>query len=735
MSRDFEIAQAGLAATPGTSARLLNGSEQLQPNSIPVKESPLAVYLQTLWNRKWMILCVTALGTAAMALFSALQQPVYEGVAQIGIYKDSPGALNVKQEMPAGTTEESDYTVALDTQAKIIEGDGIASEVIANLGLEHNPHFIKKAATAVNSQNGTNYKVALLKFHNSLRVIKVPHTRLLELRFSSTDPKLAADVANALADAYIDHTFDVQRETTIQATKRLSQELATLEEATKQSEAKLVAYQQTHRMVGSTDLVAARLAELNKNLTEVETQKTQKEAEYRLIMAAKQPDIVQTVQPNGLLEQLRNRESQLSTEYAKLSASLGPAHPQLIGVKNQLDDVRASIQNELRRMVRRAENDYGSLNQREAWLRNALAAEEHNSAQQNQDAIEYNNLKRDADSNRQVFTDLQLRLKEAQLAAGLRADNIRIEAPATIPQRPSKPDIPVNLGLGFFASLAIGIGLVLVLEDLDTSIRSAEEAQSISGAMALGVIPNASKLNRTAVNSSGLIAPAASQCAGLVPHDAEPYRALRSLLLLSYASPRVLLVTSSLPGEGKTTTAINMATTFAQSGRRVLLIDADMRKAAMDKNFPYQEGLSEVLRGELDAAQVIVRSPNTAEKLFVLTAGTPVSDTTDLLGGSRLQQLLQVVKAQFDHVIIDTPPVLGVTDTLLMTSCSDAVLLVVRQSITPRQALARTRELLARANAINVSVVLNGVTGMNLPGYGYGSSYRYHSSRIRSQWS
>jgi succinoglycan biosynthesis transport protein ExoP len=725
--------------------RKLRGETDRSPRAIslqsPIKraaepsarsdEAPLTIYLSAVWRRRWTVVGFALFVTLIVGVISLFTRPTYEAVARIAIYRENQGMLTVKQDS-SSFSDESDYTVTLDTQAKLIESDELATEVIRKLGLDSNP------------QSGNNNihgrpDLYLEQFHDNLQVVKVPHTRLLEIRFYDSSPLRAADVANAMASIYIEHTFRVKYDATMQASKRLADELVDLQQATNNSEAKLIAYQRSHGLVGGEQLIGAKLADLNRDLTAAEVEKAQKQAEYNLIRST-DADEVARIDANSLLERLRARESEVSTEYAKVTSVMGPANPQVIQLKNQLDDIHGSIVSELDRLRQRISNEYLTVLKREDWLRSALENQKREATQQNQDEIEYNNLKREADTSRQLYADLLQKLKEAELAAGLRGDNIRIEALATVPLRPSKPNSPFNLAVALFGGMIGGIVLGLIQDNLDDTIRSAGEAETICKSPVLVMIPHAAELSETASKSNGTSSPIDSFGSGMVVKlelpIIESYRALRSLVLLQspdYAN-RVLLITSALAGEGKTTTAINAATVFAQSHRRVLLVDADLRKSSISKRWGFADpgkGLSSLLAGQDEPEQVFLPWPDN-HNLFIMPAGPAPADPAELLGGERMKELISTLKKQFDYIIIDSPPVLAVSDTLVLTTAVDAVLLVVRESKTSKQALAKSCELLQRANAPAIGIVINGVQKSNLSNYYYYDSYGAQSQSARA---
>jgi capsular exopolysaccharide synthesis family protein len=369
--------------------------------------------------------------------------------------------------------------------------------------------------------------------------------------------------------------------------------------------------------------------------------------------------------------------------------------------------------------------------QREAMLRQAMDKQKQEANQLNESAIEYSLLKRDVETNRTLYEGLLEKLKEAGVTAGLRSNNIKVVDVARIPTAPSEPNIPRNLSFALLLGLTSGIGLAFLLENLDNSVRTPEQAQVISALPALGMIPLGSK--RTSDENKGHLALASSkEAVELVTQTrpqsqmAESYRALRTSLLLSSlgAPPKVILVTSAMPQEGKTTTSINTAVVLAQKGVRVLLIDADLRRPGIHKALGMgpRSGLSNVLTGSVDLQQAITRSP-LIPSLSILPAGTPPPNPAELLASMNTRDLIEGLRQEFDHIVIDTPPTLSVTDAVVLSTRADAVVLVIRSGKTTKQALRRARELLFRVNARVTGVLLNAVD-LSSPDYYYYYEYQ-----------
>jgi len=503
----------------------------------------------------------------------------------------------------------------------------------------------------------------------------------------------------------------------------LSTELADLQMKVQTSEEKLVRYQKDHSILGvdeKQNIVTAKLDELNKELTAAQTDRIQKESNFRLAEAGDPAAFTKTSREgtSSMLEKLREKEAELNTQYAQATTQFGPGYPKVAELNNQLKQLRTEIAAEQTRMQDEIHNQYLAAVQRENLLTTAFEQQKREANQLNESAIEYSVLKRDAEANRQLYQDLLQRLKEAGVSAGLRSSNIRVVDVARTPTYPIKPNVPRNLQLGLLLGLACGIGLAFVLESLDTSIRNMEEVSAISMLPALGTIPlqlsknghSRKRLKTVSADLEKSESPALVTYARPKSESAEAYRALRTSILLSSfgAPPKVILVTSALPQEGKTTISANSALVLAQRGSRVLLIDADLRRPGIDKLFGFRSrgGLSSVISGVDKIDDVIVpfeRVPN----LWIMPAGPIPPQPAELLGSSVMKDHITRWRNEFDHIIIDTPPCLSVTDAVVLTPEADRVILVARSGKTTKAALRRACDLLLQVNARIMGIVLN----------------------------
>ena len=586
----------------------------------------------------------------------------------------------------------------------------------------------------------------LAGFKGNLRVSLLPNSRIIELHYRSPDKNLAANIVNTLAATYVEQNFKTKFESTMQAADWLSKQLVDLQMKVETSQEKLVRYQKQHEILGideKQNITTAKLDELNKELTSAESERMEKESVYRLIQSG-DPDVIASATSvagsNGgtgansgssLLDNLRSKQADLKIQVAELSTQFGSSYPKVAQLSNQLKEIVAQIQAETKKIAGHVRSQYMASLQRENMLRAALEKQKQEANKLNQSAIEYSFLKRDVETSRQLYEGLLEKLKEAGVTAGLRSSNVKIVNSARVPMAPSEPNIPRNLAFALVLGLTSGVGLAFLLENLDNTVRTPEQAQIISGLPSLGMIPQGSK-SIEASNQKRLTVASSKEAVELVTQArpqsqmAESYRALRTSLLLSSsgAPPKIILVTSALPQEGKTTTSINCAIVLAQKGVRVLLIDADLRRPGVHKTLGMgpRSGLSNVLTGSATLQQTITRSP-LVPSLFVLPSGTPPPNPAELLASSNMKDVLVELRDQYDHIVIDTPPTLSVTDAVVLSTKADAVVLVIRSGVTTKGALRRSRDILMQVNAKVTGVLLNAVD-LNSPDYYYYYEYQ-----------
>ena len=718
--------------------------------ALPAQESALGESLRVLIKRKWVIVTCVVTIFSVVAIASLKMTPIYEAGGTIEINKPD-SSLNFQN----SATFNLDYydPTELETELRILQSDLLALQVIRELNLDHRPEYSgqlsppsQELAPDPLQSNPSRSSAMIGGFKSNLRVALSPNTRIIEVHYRSPDPQTAANVVNTLMQTYVENNFKAKFESTMQASDWLSKQLVDLQMKVETSQEKLVRYQKQHEILGTDEkqnIITAKLDELNKELTLVESDRMDKEALYRLVESGDPDAIVSSASAIGdgtpgsqsasqLLETLRARQADMKIQAADLSTQFGPAYPRLSQLNSQLKEIDAQIQAEMKKIASKLRGQYTAALQRENMLRDALEKQKQEANKLNESAIEYSLLKRDVDTNRQLYEGLLEKLKEAGVSAGLKSNNFRIVDSARPPVAPIEPNVSRNLLFALALGLASGVGLAFILEGLDNTVRTTEQAQMTSSLASLGMIPLGSKTAREGAHQKRLVIASSKEAVELVtqvrPQSqmAESYRALRTSLLLSNlgAPPKVIMITSALPQEGKTTTSINSAVVLAQKGVRVLLVDADLRRPSIHKTLGMgpHSGLSNVLTGSATLEQAITRTP-VLPNLFVLPAGTPPPNPAELLASTNMRDVLAHLREQFDHIVIDTPPSLSVTDAVVLSPRADAVVLVIRSGQTTKQALRRSRDVLIQVNAKVVGVLLNAVD-LSSPDYYYYYEYQ-----------
>jgi polysaccharide biosynthesis transport protein len=725
---------------------------------LPSKESPLGEYIRVLVKRKWTVLVCLVTIFSVVAIASLKTTPIYEASGSIEINKPDSGLVNFSNS-PTFNVDYYDPT-ELETEVMILQSDLLALQVVKELGLDRRPEFGGKTPALPSSldlapdplqADASRTSALLSSFRGNLRVTLPPNTHIIKVSFRNPDKDLTAHVVNTLMSTYTENNFKSRFDSTMQASDWLSKQLVDLQMKVETSQEKLVRYQKEHEILGideKQNITTAKLDELNKALTAAESERMDKESVYRLVQSGDADTIASAASvldaagtgaqsASGLLETLRGKEADVKIQAAELSTQFGPSYPKVAQLNTQLKEIDAQILKETRKIADKIRGQYMAAVQRETMLHDALEKQKQEANKLNESAIEYSILKRDLESYRTLYEGLMEKMKEAGVSAGLKSNNFRIVDVARVPTYPIEPNIPRNLTFAFMLGLTSGVGLAFLLEGLDNTVRTTEQAQIISGLPPLGMIPMGSRTAREGANAKRLVIATSNEAVELVtqvrPQSqmAESYRALRTSLLLSNlgAPPKVIMVTSALPQEGKTTTSINCAVVLAQKGIRVLLIDADLRRPSIHKTLGMgpRSGLSNVLTGSATLQQTITQSP-ILPNLSILPAGTPPPNPAELLASPNMRNALEELRGQYDHIVVDTPPTLSVTDAVVLSPAADAIVLVIRSGQTTKQALRRSRDILMQVNAKVSGVLLNAVD-LSSPDYYYYYEYQGKYSR------
>jgi polysaccharide biosynthesis transport protein len=713
--------------------------------ALPPQEPTLGDYWRILLKRRLTVIACVAVVATVATVYSLKMTPIYEGVARINILHQVQNFLNFRDAPEFSASDESDDQAAIATQVKVLQTDSLALQVIRKLQLDQRPAFgagpVKTNDGGLTISGSSSTERAreddLIKiFHSNLKVEPVPGTSLIEVRYASPDPNLAAEVTNTVATTFIEQNIKAKFDSTMQAAEWLSKQLADLQIKVESSQAKLVEYQKEHGIVGADDkqnLTVEKLNELGQEVTHAQSDRIQKEALYQVTKDGS-ADTVSQAMSDQLLQNLRQQDADLRSQYAEALTMSGPSYPKALEIKNRLDEVDRSLESELKKSADRIANDYNAAVARERLLQAALASQKAENDRLSENAIEYKVLKQEADSNRQLYDSLLQKLKEASLAAGLASTNMRVVDNARVPRSPARPNIPRNIAFGFLIGLIGGVALAFALEALDNTVRTPDQAEAVAALPTLAVIPLQSSLGRISQRKLLESAHGSTRRPGTLISLLEPksemteaYRALRTAILLSSLGepPKTILVTSALPQDGKTMTSVNTAIVFAQLGKRVLLVDADLRRPSLHRVFGLRPaaGLSNGLTGSGPVEDFIV--PTEQPNLHLLPAGPLPPHPAELIGSSLMRELIEGWKKQYDHVILDSPPALSVTDGVLLAAQVERVLLVVRSGQTTNTALRRLRDLMLQVKAKPIGLVVNCVD-LNSPDYYY---YYYSGSK------
>jgi len=731
--------------------RHLGGPLELLPPQFPLPalgmmargEPRLFDYLMILRKRQWLILSFLLTVVTVVTIATFRTQPVYRATARLEIGRENGNILPFQ-----GVETYYDYLDSesyLETQAKILQSDTLALQTIQSTGIADLPEFGGRpgqTAKLTSSDGGIANQErppALGAFLGRLSVKRVPNSRLMEVTFESASPQLAARVLNAQMDNYIEQNFRSKYEATTQASKWLAGQLNELRIQVEKSEDARIGYERQNQIWTideKQNITTQKLAELNKELTQAQTDRMRKEALYQLA-ASGNFDSLPAIRDNELVQNLLKDQTKLNAQYADALNLYGPNFPRVARMQAQAKELEELLTREKKNVVNRIEADYRTARQRELLLSQALEKQKAENDSMAEKLVQYNILKRDAEANKQLYEGLLQKLKEAGISAGLRSSNIRVVDPAMIPSSPARPQKARNILLAFLIGLVGGVGLALLREYLDNTVKTPSDVEFLARLPSLAVVPTLMSLNgrgRMPRLSKGTTNGDAETRVELVSHHtpqsqiSEAFRALRTSLLLSQAGhpPQVILVTSALPREGKTTAAVNLAVTLAQLGDRTLLVDADMRKPGISRalNLPdgKHAGLSSYLAGFSSLDLVAVSHP-VIPNLTTITTGPVPPNPADLLSSGRLNEALATLRQEYKFIVIDSPPIMAATDPVILSVLVDGVLLVVRSGETPKEALMRSRNVLAGVKCRLLGVVLNAVDSGS-PDYYY--SYRYY---------
>ena len=699
-------------------------------------------YLGMLHKRRGIIATCLGVSFASAILYNYTTRPVYQATTQILIDRDTPNVLPNK-ELVDLVQGGSDY---YQTQFQLLRGRTLAERAVERLGLQTSPElatgpmmspwervqrlFGQVPGSAVDP-SGMPLSPAAAAFRSRVDVEPVTGSRLVNLRFRAYSPQVAADAVNALAQLYIEQTLELRFTTSTEATGWLSDRLKEQQAKVAAAEKALQDYREREGLVNQEErqgLVGQKLETLNGTVLEARTERISKESLYRQI-ATLSPDQLESfplVLSSEAVQALKAELSALQKEEARLAETLGDRHPDMVRVRSQIQATHDKIRGEIRNVARAAESEYKTAAAREARLAASLETVKDEAQFTNRKTIDYAVLKREVETNRQLYQDLLTKTKQTGLETELKTTNIRVVEKAEAPGGPISPNRTRNYQMALALGLLVGLGLALGFEHFDNTYKTPDDVKEQLGLPFLGMVPDAGAKSATRGASTALIRYSNTGVA-------DAYRVLRTNLIFTSAETtgRSAIVTSASPGEGKTTTVANLAAALAHNGAKVLAIDADLRRPTLHSHFGLQKtpGLSDLIVGKAAASQVI--QTTRINGLQLLACGYQPPNPAELLGSPMMKQVLEALRAHYDWVLIDSPPLLAMADAAVLASLVDGVVLVLAAEVATRPAVARAIDQLNSVGSKVLGVVLNRVNLERNSYYysqNYGEYYRSYSA-------
>ncbi len=567
------------------------------------------------------------------------------------------------------------------------------------------------------------------QFISRIKVEPIRDSRLVDVGIRARDPRMAARMANELVRAYIDQNLETKLQAAKDAVSWLTQRIEEERKKVEGAENALLEYKKENDIItdfssDSENITAEKLARLNEQAIEAESKRVEAETRYQQALALKDnPDMLDSIPEvlaNNLVQEIKKMEVDLYNRMSELSKKYGRNHPRMVAIQSELDELEARKERESARVISSLRNEYQLALARERSLKDALNSQKQESLELNKKAIQYNVLKRQAESSKQMYDLLVKRFKETSLTEEMKTGNIRIIDEAQVPLSPIKPNKRRAILLGAVLGLMLGVGLAFILEYLDNTVKTPDELQNNLGIPFLGLVPAFSIQEDLNGYAGDLISLRTNSS-----NPVEAFRHVRTALLFSSPEmvPQVILFTSAEASEGKTLCAANLAVTMAKAESRTILIECDMRRPRLSHLFGLERGagLSSIIVGTVSNPEDEIISSG-LKNLDILPCGPNPPNPADLLGSSSMTNLIEELRKRYDRILLDCPPLLSVTDATILSQKSDGVVLVIQAGVTPRQMVENAVNKLRQVGAHVFGGVLNGVD-LQRNGYYYSSYY------------
>lgn len=698
------------------------------------KEIHLRDYLNVLIKRRYTVFTVFITVFVVVLIFTLSSTPIYIATTRVLIEKSEPQTM---YNYPYFQYDPEFY----ETQHQLIKSSAVAKRVVNLLSLETSKYravFEKKIRTlrpgtdknagenTVEAREEAKTDLLAMMISSGISVTPIVKTKLVNISYASPDPELASMIANTVAKAYIEEILEMKMSSARHTIEWMSRKAVEEQAKLKNSEQALQQYMRAHEFVTLENKVAIipeKLSDVNSQLMQAETKRKEIEAVYEKVKKisanTEDAETIPSIASDQALQFLNTQILKAEQNIDELSKKYGEKHPVMIKAIGELEILKSKRKKEIMRIIESTKNQYELARSNEENIRKLFSSVKGEALNVNEKFVQYSVLKRESDTNQQLYDTLMKKIKEQSITEELQTVNVWIIEEARTPQSPSKPNKMRNILIGIMTGLLGGIGLAFFADYLDNTVNNPDEAEKKLGRPVLGVIPFYEDVDRDA--EDGILK---GQQATL----SESYKAVRTSILLSAAEhpPKTLLITSMVPEEGKTFTSVNLAITLAQAGYSVLLLDADMRKPRLHRIFSLEntQGLSTYLAGVSDL-HIQENCSDAVSNLSVITAGPVPPNPSELLVSGKLNDLFHRLSEKFDFIVCDSPPVLTVTDGLILSKAVDSTIIVARAGKTTYDFLSRGFRSLDDIQAHVTGMVINALAVKKSDYYQY-KSYLYH---------
>jgi exopolysaccharide transport family protein len=715
----------------------------------------LKALLVTFRRRLRLFLALALVVFIAVLIFTVQATPLYTGSSAVMIDTRQQQVVSTEAVLSGLTAD----TGTVETEVEILKSRQLASRVVTALGLENDPEFnaairkqgglgavvsgvrglfsasapdtVRRQLTTEQAQRESERVVDAVR--NRLSIRRVGMTYVMNIGFTSTSPQKAARIANAFAENYLLEQLEAKFDATRQANSWLNTRLADLRVEVQQAESAVEQYRASNNLLSASGatLTEQEISAYNQQLATVRVQQAEDEARLRTaraqLAAGSTGEDVGEALGSSVVQQLRGRRAEVSGRVAEMSSRLGPRHPDMIRAERELSDIDGQIQAEIRRIISNLEARVQVSRERSGSMAGSLAGARGTLAANNAAGVRLNELQRNAESSRTLYQSLLNRFQETTSSEGLEQSDARIVSRAVIPNQPSSPNVPLNLALGLVLGLGAGIAAVVLAEMLDSGLATASDVERKLGLPSLAAVPLVSSIAEGADKNQS---PADFLVAKPLSAFAEAIRSLRTAISFSKVGQtvQVVVISSSLPGEGKTTTGACLARSAALAGQSVIIVDCDLRRRAVNRQFGIEPeaGLLEVLNGAASLDAALYNDP--VSGAYVLPLAKAAFTPKDVFNSAAMDTLLAELRRRYQLVIIDTAPVLAVADTRILAAKADAVVFLTRWRKTPDKAVENSIQLLDQAGAHIAGVALVQVDMRSQARYGYGDAGYYYGA-------